>query len=196
MAKTRIVPVPKRSTRKEPIVDYLVETYTGHPALPTVALQVAQMLDLKVNVTTDIVDSLVLSAQGDWLTQRRLSRQEAIAAARQLRGTQGYTYFLRNGDRIKIGFSRNPKARAVSLSLRESDILGVVPSQQKFERRCHETWEDIRIGNTEWFHATDELLEWIGGIAQKWHYKHPSRQVSSEPSNNYEALLHAIRRAP
>lgn len=192
---SRVLPQVDKDPRRVPIIGYLIDNYSGHAALPTVAMQVNDMLERGATVSPEIVDSLIASATNDWLTQFRQARWQA-RRDRQAKGRVGYTYFIRNGDRIKIGWSRDPKGRAQALSLRESDILGVVQSEQRFERVCHEMWETVRIGNTEWFLATDELLDWIDSTAQRWHYKHRSRQPNSTMDENYERLLNAIKRGP
>jgi hypothetical protein len=191
---SNIMPRIDKDPRRVPIIGYLVDTYSGHAALPTVAMQVNDMLERGATVSPEIVDSLIASATDNWLTQFRQAKWQA-REQRQAKGRVGYTYFLQNGDRIKIGWSRDPKGRAHALSLRESNIIGVVQSEQRFERVCHEMWETVRIGNTEWFLATDELLGWIDGIAQRWHYKHRSRQAKTNMEENYQRLINAINRA-
>jgi hypothetical protein len=174
--KNKLVPSPNTIVRREPIIDYLADNYSDHAGLPTVALKVKAMLERHVKVTPDLIDYLFQEALQDKVTQNIAERKKMRAKRQDNRQRQGYTYFIRNGDRIKIGFSRNPKARAESLSLRESNILGVIESGQQFERMMHDNWAHIRIGNTEWFQATDELMEFINNTASKWHYRHTTRE--------------------
>ena len=178
--KGKILPIPNRVFRQEPIIDYLAENYSDHAAFVVVALKIKAMLERKVKVSPEMVDYLFEEALQDKVAQNIAERKRKREQHNERTNSQGYTYFLRNGDRIKIGFSRNPKARAESLSLRESNILGVIESGQKFERMLHDNWAHIRIGDTEWFEATPELLKFIDESAMRWHYRHASRQQKKQ----------------
>lgn len=186
-----MIPAPKRETRRHPIVGYIAEHYSGHAALPTVAMQVNEMLDEGVEVTEPLVDYLFANADDDWLTEFRARHRQARQDRRKQLAKPGYVYFLRHGEQVKIGYSRKPGERARSLSLRESDIIGIVEAKPQFERVCHDLWATLRIGNTEWFAATDELLQWIDGIATKWHYRHASRNATTT-LDGYQRLAAAL----
>lgn len=176
----QILPAPSQVVRKEPIIDYLAQHYGDHAGLVQVAIKVKAMMDRNIEVTIQMVDYLFEEALKDKVTEVIAERKKARAQRQVDNKRQGYTYFLKNGDRIKIGFSRNPKGRAESLSLRESNIMGVVESGQQFERMMHDKWAHIRIGNTEWFEATPELLGFITVTAMKWHYRHASRRPQQQ----------------
>ena len=190
---SQIIPKPEKDPRRVPIIGYLADTYSDHAAFTSVCIQVNEMLDEGVEVTEPLIDHLFRHATADWLTTFRLERTEAKQRQQDRTYGPGYTYFIRHGDRIKIGYSTNPKRRALSLSLRETNIIGVVRSHGKFERVCHDMWADIRIDNTEWFHATDELLRWIDGVATKWHYHHRSREITPSIETGYRELWRAMR---
>jgi hypothetical protein len=185
------MPRPRRETRRAPIVSYIADHYCDHPGLPTVAMRVNEMLDEGIDVTEPLVDLLFRNLDDDWLTQFRSRHQQARRERQQQLQRAGYVYFIRNGDRIKIGYSRKPAERAKALSLRESNILGVIESKPQFERVCHDMWADIRIGNTEWFAATEHLLEWIKTVAIKWHYRHASRTTDTS-LDGYQRLAAAL----
>jgi len=195
-AKGKLVPSPNVLVRKEPVIDYLVDNYGDHAGFPTVALKIKDMMDRDIEVTNDIVDYLFDEALKDKVTQNIAQRKQMRAKLQENRKSPSYTYFIQNGNTIKIGFSRNPKARAESLSLREANILGVIESGQQFERMMHDNWSHIRIGNTEWFEATPELLDFIESTAMKWHYRHPSRRSTQSISQAYLNLANKIASKP
>ena len=189
----QILPVPNQVVRREPIIDYLAQFYGDHAGLPQVAIKVKAMMDRNIEVSTQMVDYLFEEALKDKVTQVITQRKAARAKRQESVKPPGYTYFLKNGDRIKIGFSRNPKARAETLSLRESNIMGVIESSQQFERMMHDKWSHIRIGNTEWFDSTPELLEFIEVTAMKWNYRHASRKPQQQSvQQSYTNLVRRI----
>jgi hypothetical protein len=95
---------------------------------------------------------------------------EAIRAGRtepepkRRRKPRHVVYFLRFGDRVKIGTSGNLIER-----LREvphDEVIGTIPGNATVEREWHARWADLRIKG-EWFHATPELLATIGQAVAK-----------------------------
>jgi hypothetical protein len=64
-------------------------------------------------------------------------------------------YFLRNGQRVKIGTTTNLGERVRHLSLRPEDVLLVLPGGETEERAFHDQFRDLRLNGTEWF--------WLGG---------------------------------
>ena len=67
-------------------------------------------------------------------------------------------YFIRWGDRIKIGISVDPKRRLRGLSLPATALMFAVPGDIGLERSLHEELSDFRIGRSEWFHAVHQVL--------------------------------------
>jgi T5orf172 domain len=76
-------------------------------------------------------------------------------------------YFIRNGSRIKIGWSTNLKARLSSLSLPQSAVLLTIPGGPSEEDFMHQRFRSARWGRTEWFEATSELEAFIEGELAK-----------------------------
>ncbi|MGW3024814.1 GIY-YIG nuclease family protein [Streptomyces sp. NPDC001221] len=70
-------------------------------------------------------------------------------------------YFLRNGDRVKIGTSTNLRQRVENLSLRRQDLILVVEGDRTAERVFHDRFDGQRIGFTEWFHLAGDLARWL-----------------------------------
>lgn len=70
-------------------------------------------------------------------------------------------YFLRNGDRIKIGTTTDLHARVRRLSLRMDDVALVLPGNRAVESQMHQTFRALRVGNTEWFRRAEPLTTFI-----------------------------------
>ncbi|SMQ67327.1 T5orf172 domain-containing protein [Agreia sp. VKM Ac-1783] len=79
-------------------------------------------------------------------------------------------YYLRAGDRIKIGTSANPRARLAQLSF--DDLLAFERGNRTLEQRRHAQFAAHRIGRGEWFDTNDELLALIellrAGVDDPW----------------------------
>jgi hypothetical protein len=72
----------------------------------------------------------------------------------------GFVYFLRSGDHIKIGFSKDPRRRASDLSSGLAsgiNILAYVPGSRDDERRLHHALRRHRQSG-EWFAATPAVV--------------------------------------
>lgn len=70
-------------------------------------------------------------------------------------------YFLANGNRIKIGTSTNVTARVVTLALRRKNALLLLSGSNDLEKALHDHFEADRIGNTEWFHLSESIRDFI-----------------------------------
>lgn len=75
----------------------------------------------------------------------------------------GKVYFARSGQRIKIGYSKNPWARVRELGAgAESgiELIGTIPGSISDEKELHVRFEHIHV-DREWFEAAPELLAYI-----------------------------------
>jgi hypothetical protein len=75
----------------------------------------------------------------------------------------GFVYFVRCLDRVKIGFSVDPKSRLVKINADAPfpcEMLGVVPVDQFSEADLHTRFSSLRI-HGEWFLAASDLLAFI-----------------------------------
>lgn len=89
---------------------------------------------------------------------------EKIELARVLAGKSHapLVYFLRIGDRVKIGTSTNLAVRVNSLSVSLTDVTHVVPGGVETERALHARWEKYRVHeNREWFHVRGSLAAFL-----------------------------------
>lgn len=70
-------------------------------------------------------------------------------------------YFLRNGNRVKIGTTQGLRNRISSLSLRVEDLLRVEHGGPEHERSLHERFAAHQVGNTEWFSLRGEIADHV-----------------------------------
>jgi hypothetical protein len=70
-------------------------------------------------------------------------------------------YFIRNGNRMKIGTSTELKRRIRTLALRAENVALLYDGDRRLERQYHSQFADLRIGNTEWFAYEGALAEHV-----------------------------------
>jgi hypothetical protein len=70
-------------------------------------------------------------------------------------------YFIRNGNRIKIGTSTELKRRIRTLALRAENVALLLQGDRRLERQLHNQFADLRIGNTEWFAYEAPLTDYV-----------------------------------
>ena len=70
-------------------------------------------------------------------------------------------YFIRNGNRLKIGTSTEVKRRIRTLALRAENVVLLLDGGKPLERDLHKQFADLRIGNTEWFAYDGALIDFI-----------------------------------
>jgi hypothetical protein len=70
-------------------------------------------------------------------------------------------YFIRNGNRIKIGTSTELKRRIRTLALRAENVALLLDGDRRLERQLHNQFADLRIGDTEWFAYEAPLTDYI-----------------------------------
>lgn len=91
-------------------------------------------------------------------------RPERDALAEQMRAEReagAVVYYLRIGDRIKIGFTVNLPQRLMALRLDPSVVLATEPGGRDVEQRRHREFADERYGRREDFAPSDRLLAHI-----------------------------------
>ncbi|THA29203.1 hypothetical protein E6R18_25160 [Streptomyces sp. A1277] len=70
-------------------------------------------------------------------------------------------YFIRNGNRLKIGTTTDLKRRIRTLALRAENVALLLDGGQPRERELHKQFTDLRVGNTEWFAYEGALINFI-----------------------------------
>ena len=161
---------PRRRTFRDPILSRLVTLADGEitPTVVGTYSQLTRMSAQGVDITDALIEYLFAAFAESDTGRQAILRDGCVELANRLRAKPAtkaakasWVYFIRWGDRIKIGTSVDPKARARSLSLTDQAILLVIPGDRTTERELHATFQPIRIDATEWFHATQDLLLFI-----------------------------------
>lgn len=67
----------------------------------------------------------------------------------------GWVYFIRFGDRVKVGYTTTPKRRLASLP--HERVIGVVPGTRDDEAGWHRLLADFHVIG-EWFRADPEVI--------------------------------------
>jgi len=79
-------------------------------------------------------------------------------------------YYLRFGERIKIGTTANPRQRFGAIW--HDELLAFERGDRRVEQRRHAEFGDLRMQRTEWFAPGDSLLEHIAqlraGVDDPW----------------------------
>ena len=80
-------------------------------------------------------------------------------------------YFVTDGQKIKIGNSKNVKKRVLQLQVANSKelvLLGYVQGDEEKEKYLHKVFNQYRIrANGEWFEPAQELLDYINTNNEK-----------------------------
>lgn len=175
-------------------------TACRHPA--TLAEPVRLCDEHKLLVASAVLPELVSAALRDarLLNSRALPADAAhvvaSAAAAPMPTTdphQALVYFLANGGRVKIGYTKSLFTRVSSLSLREDAILLLLRGGMDLERALHAKFGAHRVADSEWFELTPDLVHFISGKSPKHHLgaksKRPTRGNSrrQRPQQNKKA---------
>ena len=93
-----------------------------------------------------------------------LDGRDVVMPASRARRTDGFVYFLDDGDFIKIGWAVDPETRWRDLqtgSARHHQLLGSTPGTLLDERNLHRKFAHLKHRG-EWFKKEPELLSFIG----------------------------------
>jgi hypothetical protein len=66
-------------------------------------------------------------------------------------------YYLRNGDRVKIGTTANPRQRFAAIW--HEEVMAFERGDRRLERFRHEQFAADRLGGSEWFRLTPAIAE-------------------------------------
>jgi len=89
--------------------------------------------------------------------------------------TEGYVYFVRTGDLIKIGYSTQPYQRLRAYPP-NAEVLGVFPGTKKLEADLHGRFRFALRKGREWFRVADEILEYVNEMVA--HYGPPDKALT------------------
>ncbi len=91
--------------------------------------------------------------------QERQAEEAAAPVVRPAPGTrEGWVYFVRVGDLIKIGWTGQPRTRM--RNLQPDEVMHLEPGTMKDEKRCHAAFAPYRQ-HGEYFRPEPELLAFI-----------------------------------
>ncbi len=80
-------------------------------------------------------------------------------------------YYLRRGDRIKIGTTANPRQRFAAIP--HDEVLAFERGDRTREQARHREFAAARLGTSEWFAASPEVLDHAAalgaGAVDPWH---------------------------
>lgn len=76
-------------------------------------------------------------------------------------------YFIRNGNRMKIGTTTALRRRIRALALRDENVALLVPGDHRREHEYHKQFAALRVGNTEWFTFKDSLADYVTAHANQ-----------------------------
>lgn len=91
-------------------------------------------------------------------------------------------YFIRNGNRVKIGYTTHLTARIAALSLSKTFVVLLLDGGRTLEREMHRRFAADRLGATEWFVYSNRLKAYIDS------------QVTAQEPALYEGLLSEAER--
>lgn len=77
-------------------------------------------------------------------------------------------YYVRIGDKIKIGFTGNLTQRMKSLRADKANVLAVEPGGRELEARRHKQFSRLRAGRREDFQPTFALIQHIDSIRERY----------------------------
>lgn len=106
-----------------------------------------------VKAITDIEAKLA-----DERKEARLLRESTWKTQRWIE--PGWVYYLKVGDRIKIGYTQDLEQRMKQYPP-HSELLATHPGTQKIEREMHHKFLHLLANGREWFTVEDELLAHI-----------------------------------
>ena len=86
----------------------------------------------------------------------------------------GYVYAIRSGDRIKIGWSKNPWMRLVKIcsdSPHQATLIGCTEGDRLVEASYHSHWAQFRV-HGEWFDCHPSIMD----IVSRWPLDRPKKR--------------------
>ncbi len=86
-----------------------------------------------------------------------------------------YLYFLKAGNTVKIGISKNPEKRIKAIQTGNAQavyLLGKICFHSRndanlMEKAIHQSYSYLNRNAREWFHETDELIDFIESILKE-----------------------------
>lgn len=124
----------------------------------------AQLVADAVNESTHRVIS---NAQADAATRRQREAEQRAKVAASRGQHPGWIYYVRVGDRIKIGYSVDVKRRMRAYPP-DSRLLAVHPGTPQLETEMHQRFAGSLAAGREWFRESTDLAEHIAQVVTQF----------------------------
>lgn len=145
---------------------------------PTLTEPVALCDEHKVQVAALVVPEILSSAlaqvraASDGTSPVSEASAHMIASARSMELPEAdrhgsLVYFVANGGRVKIGFTKRLVNRLSTLSLSPDAVLLLLQGGEPLERALHAKFGRSRFGSSEWFELTPEIVHFIASKGPK-----------------------------
>ncbi len=111
----------------------------------------------------------IIAFIGDvWHDARFKSETAAVVAllegaADRLSQADGYVYLAQRGNELKIGHSKNPKERVLTL---KACLLNCISGDRLTELATHILWGKYRV-HGEWFSEAPEIISWFSSHSMR-----------------------------
>lgn len=93
-------------------------------------------------------------------------RRKIVTAGAECRRSQGFVYFMRCGEFVKIGVANNPQKRKKEIETANPfavELLATIPGGQKREAELHRQFKSCRY-RREWFVYGDDIKRFLANI--------------------------------
>lgn len=176
------------------------EASCPNPATLTLPLPLCDVH--KIQVAMSVLPELLSSAFRD--ATLASGRQLTVEAAHMIRSAQAavmpttdphsaLVYFMANGGRVKIGYTKSLFSRISSLSLREEAVLLLLHGGTDLERALHSKFDAYRVADSEWFELAPEIVHFISGKGPKHRAGTTPRPVRTKAPRKKTASKRARR---
>ncbi len=80
-----------------------------------------------------------------------------------------FVYFLKDGDKVKIGFSTKPTARMNSIKTHSKlEFLAIISGGRQRETALHRKFNRFKVeGTREWFHIVPAITKYVSGLKSR-----------------------------
>lgn len=103
---------------------------------------------------------------------KREDEQYEAEKAKRRGDQEGFVYYIRIGERIKIGYSADVKRRMRAYPP-GSELLATEPGDRALERKRHQQFAGSLADGREWFRPTPDIMELVHELVTTYGYPKP-----------------------
>lgn len=120
-------------------------------------------------ISVDENQQMMLNAGvlADRLHRERAEKKAEERRAETRRTTPGWIYYIQVGERIKIGYSVDPRQRLRQYPP-DTPLLALHPGTMQLESEIHSQFTGSRIAGREWFLDTPEIRDHIAAVIDEF----------------------------